>query len=180
MAGFYSEYLTSGFKPSDAPIALPLTIITGLCERRGWTTPAYRSVCTGEGYICYVVVKERTYVTMEPYTSESLAQENASRLAYMACYNHSQVDGMFAKDGVLQGVPCVRSKDGDRRIVTPSHLPVLRPSLRGGSCARPVGPIPPPVASLDRGDPRTAWPLCKRSVFPRNHWLPGFCAIPSP
>ncbi|KAK6842239.1 hypothetical protein PG987_003099 [Apiospora arundinis] len=61
MAGFYSEYLTS------------------LCERRGWTTPAYCSVCTGEGYICDVVVKERNYVTMEPYTSESLAQENASR-----------------------------------------------------------------------------------------------------
>lgn len=95
-------------------VALSLTSVLGLCQRRGWGYPMYETYKTPSGYMCHVLVHGRDYQTDLAYASDQLAQENAAMRAFMVCRNFSVNGGMLARNGVVQGLPASESRTRQR------------------------------------------------------------------
>jgi hypothetical protein len=83
-----------------------LMIITGLCQRRHWPAPMFKTFRTHYGYGCTVRVNNREYSTDVEYESDDLAKNAAATRAYMICRNFSVNDGRLpGQGGASQGLP---------------------------------------------------------------------------
>ncbi|PYI00566.1 hypothetical protein BO78DRAFT_412178 [Aspergillus sclerotiicarbonarius CBS 121057] len=100
---YYILYLASEF--SSIFSLLETTCISSLSP----TTTTTFTPQTKKGYICTVLVNNRSYQTDSICETETRAQENAAMRAYLICRNFSVNDGMYPvgvdHGGVVQGVP---------------------------------------------------------------------------
>lgn len=108
-SAIYHESSTTNF-PDSA-----LTLLIGLCRRRGWRDPLYETYRSTSGFTCLVLVNGREYQTDLTYESDGLAQENAAMRAFMVCRNFSVNGGMLARNGVVQGLPANEGGKDRRR-----------------------------------------------------------------
>lgn len=125
------------------PVVLPLrplddqSQLPGLCRRRQWPEPLYRSYATANGYTCVVRVNNREYQTDEVCPSDILARENAAMRAYLICRNFSVNDGMYPAGhdhgGILQGIPVAIGTGRKSRCGDDSDASLSGGSRSGGS-----------------------------------------------